>query len=303
MAFGRGFRGRTRPRWTGKWRRRISSKALPKSVAKKRRQWVTIWNEMENCQYNCLAWDSESCNFGWQIALLDPPSLGELFEFEPVTVVRQVGSIMLRPWRARPNPCDPDSWGQYQNWLRNHIHFRAGMVKQRTSTFEPSGTIYDPSNSSDWSEAPWKRNWEHQWTPRVTNYGTQFQNSSTVIGVCSNTTRSSYLTPATASGDQPSFTVPAIATSCTPVLLPEGCGALPFQAASEFPFYRLSLNSRRRIFMSESDRLDIWASMSVITADGDTCNNGVGPCFNDLAAAYPCNITAYTNYKILVEYG
>jgi hypothetical protein len=55
--------------------------------------------------------------------------------------------------------------------------------------------------------------------------------------------------------------------------------------------------------MSESDRLDVWGAISLITADDATCNNGTGPCFNDLAAQDPCNLQLYVNYKVLVEYG
>lgn len=304
MPFRRNYgRGKRPAGWS---RRKIPFRRLPRNVAKKRRHWVTLYNEPGLCEVDCLG-TTEGCVQAYRLELV-PNALLQTQFGDNVTVKRFVGEAYLLPFYKSPDMCSNDEVGQWFAW-RNAMHnLRAGMIKQRVSIDNyPLGVAYDPMDSFDWSEAPWLREWRHTWLPDAVVIGQTRAPTGTLIGVSSDTTRAQYNTPATSSGSQPLFSVPAIETeSCIPCeALSEECFYLGnYREKKALQYWRMPLNMRKTITMKESDRLDIFFSVAAPTLT-DNCGDTPGgpPCFNQLPGNPMCNLQIQVGLKMLIEYG
>lgn len=280
-------------------KRKVPWKALPRSVARKRSQWITVYNAMQDCGYTGVNLEGESCVTGFTIALLENDSLQELFQ-DACTVTGIRGSILFRPFFPRPNTCDNASMANWEAAVRNSmIHLRAGLVKQETSGLNPEGISLDPSVDFDWAETRWSRQWDHIWRPKPVEFSRSIVGFGDILGVCSNTTKAATVVPPTASGTNPGWIDSAEVTNCAPYVLPEGCSSMGKQEFfREHPWWSMGLNSNKRYLMKDSDELNIHFAVADVAASifGDVC-------FSDYSRIGPCNLHIYANIRIRVEYG
>lgn len=293
-----------RQRYSSSSKGLIRASRIPASIARVRKEWVTLYNDGGLCQTQCLEWDGESpCQTGvFEIGLVDQISLQSLFG-DNVKVRRLVGEIWLRPWIREPDACFPTQVNQFITEAQNMmIHVRAGLIKQRLpGALIATGVPYDPLSGFDWTEAPWRREWRHTWLPSGLDVAKEWFGEGTLIGVCSDVTRTEYITPATASGDQPAFEVPEIETDCTEVTVGnESCrqGAAVFRAHSR-PWWKMSLTSSRMHHMTESDSLSIFVNAAAITQRDTSCTQ---QCFEG-SSVKPCRFTVFANVKAQIQYG
>lgn len=301
---------RNRRSW-GRSRRRgkIPFRALPRSVAKKRSQWLTVYNDADNCQFTCL--DMTGCqDQPFSIGIVPNASLQALFG-DNVAIRRMVGEAFFRPWLPHPDRCNAT---EFQDWIlaleRTMVTMRAGLYKQRVAASAPEGVEYNPLDQFDWSEGRALREWRHTWTSRGRDAWATAAPGGAAMGICADVTRAQYTTPATSSGSQPLFIVPEIETSCqiyhTDPEVDE-CEILSHSIrARQMPWWRMPITSNRRIPLKESDELSIWANLAYIGPDlsSPTTTCGGDPtCTVDGSLDIPCKLNAYLNLKILVEYG
>lgn len=310
MAFRKGFK-----RSRGNFRRKVPWSKLPRNVAKTRKQWVTLYNDGGTCTYNCLP--TIDCNdLPFNIELISNTALHQFFD-DNVTVAALRGEIWMRPFLPTADRCDSFDWLRWiQSTERAMHHLRLGLVKERVTAADiaagnPEGSIHDPLSSFDWSEQRWLKEWRHTWVARGRDAFHTTIGSGAVIGVCSDVTRDSYLTPATSSGTQPTFEVPEIETLCTAFTTdPEGgeCyeGVNGLRANAQ-PWWKMNLGMRRKFHLRESDNLSIWGNMAYIDPDfvgpNGTCSEDQLPgCGTQASLDFPCSLQTFANVKVLLEF-
>ena len=212
--------------WNGwnKWRfarprKKLPLKALSRSVARKRQEWVWAYNDIGpfgaqqgSCQVRCLDFGLSYCEEpSAYITIVSNSTLGGSQYQDNITIAKMRGFINMKPvWRSE-GACSV-------NWLaieagRNWpIYLRAGLHKQQTTYFnEDSPDPVNPINGYDWTETSKLKEWIHIWQPTGRTAGVSLLEGYP-FGVCSDVERSSYIVPAYASGGGPSYNVPAIST-------------------------------------------------------------------------------------------
>lgn len=290
-------------KWRG-WRRRsprkISFKALPKTVARKRTDWVSLYNDTgafdgvsQGCTLRCIEFGGSFCEEpSTRIAIMPAGAIQALYD-DDVTIAAMRGFINMKPRWTSPNGCDTNGWALRMAAEQWPIYFKAGLYKQEL-TDEQGGIppFVNPNVAQDWTDVSALRKWNHIWQPKGRTTQT-WQQPNKLIGTCSQVERASYLTPATASGSQPSFTVPAIDTDCVSVTVGIGEGACNIEQLhferDEPMWYRMSLNRSKPIRLHENDSLDIFCNWSMPRANDDcetacgASTDGPNPCAMQLA--------------------
>lgn len=303
---------KSRSNWKKPWsRRKIPAKALPRNVAKKRRQWISVYNNMGGCLYQCVKWPDGNCQNNFTVELLSNDSVQQLFG-DNTAIVGMSGSILWQPYYPAPNECDDGSLAIWMDSvIESMVHLRAGLFKTPTSAGLPDGMELVPSNSFDWAETRWLREWNHVWTPMPHHFTKATHPQNSFLGICPDVLRDSYTVPPTSSGSQPTYNVPELNTTCLNITAGgEDCfNGVVTQHVRAHPWWRQSLRSKRRIVMKDSDELIMYVSASKLfpafLADGGCRAAPEGPpdCFERDTLITPCTMHAYINLKLCIEYG
>jgi len=310
--------------WSLRRGRKLPLKALSPKVARKRSDWRYLYTDRltgtsENpdasfCGIRCIAF-GEFCNDHTpvRIPLVTKFMLENDFR-DVVTVAKMRGSIQWKPhYLDDGTPCTVaglqaiNDRAQAYQWP---IHLRAWLKKSDvTSVQEDTGVggpaFVDPTNAEDWSDHTGVlREWNHSWMPngRLHMIWNAYTN---IVGVCSNVTRDSYLTPATSSGSQPAFNVPEIETTCTTVQPGEGCSISQVDYDINAPrWWSMSLNRNKPIDLKEDDDLSIfvnWNSPRMADpAINPDCDEDCPP---DGDAVPPCAMLFSIDLKMQFQYG
>lgn len=291
-------------KWRG-WKRRaspkkISVKRLPRSVARKRTDWVWLYNDTgafdpvisQGCTVRCVEFGANFCEEpSVRIPIMPAPSVQALYD-DDVTIRRMVGFINMKPIWPVNQACDINSWVSVLNGQGWPIYMKAGLYKQELTAaqaFIPP--FVDPNIGEDWTDVSALKKWQHIWQPR-SRHSLTYRQQDDYIGVCSNTTKNSVVVPnwtlGSGSGTWAGYTEPAIQTTCTGVTVndvEEGCVLSHLHAEVDTPaWYRMSLNRRTAIRLHENDDLSIFMNFSMprFGAECDTpCGtyqDGDNPC-------------------------
>jgi len=285
---------RNRP-WS---RKKISVKQLPRSVARKRTDWVYLYNDTgeigptpgpnEGCQIRCIEFGGSNCDeASVRFPIMPEGAVAALYD-DDVTIAEMRGFINMKPRWFVYNGCETANWLQRMSGEQWPIYMRAGLYKQELTTGQGGiPPFVNPNIGDDWTDISVLKRWQHIWQPRG-RHGSVWQQSTKIVGVCSDTERAQYTVPATSSGSQPLYNVPAISTECSLMTVGSGEGAcnvadLYFERESH-AWYRMSLNRRRPIRLHENDSLDVFMNWS-IPRPGDDCGalcgataDGFNPC-------------------------
>lgn len=294
------------------WKRKIPFKALPRNVARKRKQWLTLYNDGGLCRFQCVP--VEACpDVPFHVELVSNQSLQQFFG-DNVTVEALRGNLYFRPWTVRPNICDKDDW---REWIvameRQMFHMRLGLIKSRITADDIDGPTLDPLSGYDWSEQRWLKEWTHTWPSRGRDAWETTKPYLSWGGVCSEVHQPSYNIPGwtmvTGSGTWAGVTVPETQTDCIDhVTEPEvGCYAdQTARRAKEQPWWRMPVGMRKRINLRENDRLDIWGNMANVIPDwetGGSCADNPDCLVDAPNAVLPCRLNMMANVKMLISYG
>lgn len=319
MAFRKGFRRGFRRSFP---RRKVPWKALPRNVARQRKQWVTLYNDGGLCQFNCLG-IIDCLDDPFNIELISQTSLQQFFG-DNVTVEAIKGEIWFRPFLSHENPCDAVDW---RNWTvsaeRLMYHLRLGMMKERVSENDilignAEGSVWNPLSGFDWSEARWLKEWRHTWPSVGREQWYSFKPYGSFAGICNETSKPSVNVPgwtmASGSGTWAGYTEPAIQTICCV----EDCvtdfetGCYPNDVggvAHQLRWWKMPLGMRRRIRLRESDNLSIWGNMAYIEPDwvgpNGTCSQDIlgVDCAVDAMQDPACTLQLFANVKVKLAYG
>lgn len=299
-------RGRNRKPWNTKWgmfarsrRGKIPTRKIPSSIARVRRQWVTIYNPMELCGTLFAPWtgqDPNACNpLRMTFNVIGMDQLEQDYG-DNIKVVSQVGSFAFRPLYARPDRCSTAQLAAWRAGIRDTVIYgRWGLNKTR-GTDASLGPNPHLDDSEDWSDTKLVRRGSVKWFPRPFELSNVTHPQQSFIGVYGDTQRSQYNTPATSSGSQPLFSVPAITTDCEPCFAgSEECliGANT-ETLRDFPWRTLKMNSSKVIHLSEHDYLEYIFAFTNLIGTGDC---GYTPGFT------PCGMQVIPELKILIQYG
>lgn len=295
------------------WRRKkIPYRALPRTVAKKRYDWQTLYNDIGPfgegegyCVSRCVEFGASYCEEpSLKIPIMPAGALQQAFD-DDITIAKMVGWINWCPsWRALPACATLDTLDQ-QSAHQWPIYFRAGLYKQDVPLAQQGQpTVINPIASTDWSDERPLREWNHIWQP-VGSRSVQIFQPGYPIGVCGDTTRAQYNTPATSSGSQPLFSVPAIETDCDIYYQgAEECIPAVIESTYQKPrYWKMSLNRRKPIRLRENDDLSIFANWSMPRPDA-----GAGPNCEDVCEEFndgenPCKMRFIMVLKLLIQYG
>lgn len=297
--------------WNGrnKWRfrrtaRKLPARAIPKSIARVRKEWVTIYNPMEQagCRPLIAPWSpvGDSCWSRLAIHVLDPVTLSETYQ-DNVKISAMKGSIFMRPLFQRPSVCDANEWTQWINAVRDSfIRCRVGLYKQETIAANPVGQTPDLGGDVDYSDTPLLKEWVRNWPSVPYKLQVPWYGENTFMGVCNDTTRDSYITPATSTGSQPAFQVPEIETICREFTgTNETCLAGPVNVfAQEHGWKSISLNRRRDIVMKEEMDLSYVFAWANIVRDAE-----MQPSCGTSTWAAPCALQIIPDLKVQICYG
>lgn len=188
-----------------------------------------------------------------------------------VTIVSLYGDIWCRSLinlgtDSQLCSSDPISLGQY--YARFAEHWSIGVRKMNQSQAESppnpgqfTAPILDygtPLYDYDWTEARWLMQRTRFWAPRPRRTDVRTVTGSQ-MGCCGDVNQAGYAVPAEATGNQPSYNVPALDTSCNPCqAFAEGsCPDLKreFQV-DEPPWHHFRIKIRRHITLKADEVLD-----------------------------------------------
>lgn len=293
--------------WNGwnKWGRRRSTKAgiipasrIPRSIARTRSEWVTIYNPMGECTTVHAPWPTgETCNIlRMEFSAITADQL--TFDYgDDVKVVAAVGSFAMRPVYARPDRCNLD---QLVSWrtgvLDSVIYLRGGLYKQPTTQDDPAGLFPNLAEDDDWSDTRLQKRFAKKWFPRPTSLINTNWPSNSFQGVHSGTARAAYNVPATSSGSQPLYNVPAITSTCAECFTgSEDCyQGFVQEYCEDKPWKSVVVNMRKTIRLRENDKLSYVFAVSTLRNQGQ-CG---------LTTPYdPCGMQVIPELKLRIQYG
>lgn len=305
--------------WNGwnKWKgfrrkRKIPLKALSRAVAKKRYDWVTIYNDIGpfgsgegSCLSRCIEFGNSYCEEpSLKIPIMTAGALQTVYQ-DDITIRKMVGFINWVPSWTSLAACDTEGVLDQLNGHQWPIYLRAGLYKQDVPLAQAGlPTDINPIASTDWSDESPLKSWQHIWQP-TGRRAMHIFHPGYPIGVCGDVTRSQYTVPAYASGGGPAYNVPAIETDCDIYTLgQEEC--IPAVEVREFDklrYWRMSLNRTRPIRLRENDDLSIFANWSMPRPDvsPDTCD--IVGCTEYDDGQNPCKMRLTICLKVLIQYG
>lgn len=281
-------------------------RALPRSVARKRRNWITIYDDSSLCTRRCIPVVGCQDEPGF-VEIIPNTSLQSLFG-DDVSVVRLVGDILWQPKIAEPNICSSASYFAWVNQIaRSWYNMRIGLMKTEVNVASlPDGPVFDPLAAFDWSDGPWLKRWNHWWLPKLGGELVTIPENG-LYGVCSSVTKASVNVPgwvlATGSGNWAGYTEPEITTDCLPVFAPSEIGCAPQYTAHkawEPPVWRQQVNIRKKIRLRENDQLQMFWNF-VELQNGESCSGS--DCFPQDGTLGVCQLYAALNFRALIEYG
>lgn len=244
--------------------------------------------------------DGAECYSSFSFDIVLPNVLTDVYG-DDVKIVAMVGSFWLQPVFETADACFPNDLAALQaKWNNYFILARGGLFKTRvtSSNLDVGGPVAHPLNGRDWSDAGWLKQWERAWPalpPQsiATTYG-----EGQYIGMCADVHRDAYNTPATSSGSQPLFNVPAITTTCLPVTAGnEDCLDGPSYTRYQGPpWKKVSLNTRRTIRLHEDDSLIWYCDWTSVYQSQTLCGGGG-------VAPEPCAMRIIPSLKFKVQYG
>jgi len=286
-------------------RSKLPVRALSSKVATKKFDSIALFNDFGSCSIQCFVPPNTQCNQRFVIEFVDELSLATFFS-DNVRIVKFTGSIWMRPWFKRPNPCDTtefaDWWGRYADQM---VMLRAGLDKSETSVAAPTGTNPDPSRTFDWVENTWIKEWNHVWTPPLERTHFETIKPDTILNT--EPEWDGVLVPATSSGSQPTYQIPAF-ENCETLCTPGICN--PYNKVyTEFgvtrPWWRMPFNFRPNgkygIRLKESEQLSLQVAYSAMGATGLCYPSELDPCQLDNGYQEPCLMQFISNIKMVVE--
>lgn len=284
-----------RSKWNGFRRspaKKISFKRLPRTVARKRTDWVSLYNDTgeigpldDGCTIRCIEFESNCNDASTRIAIMPQGAVEALYD-DDVTIAAMRGFINMKPRWATPNGCDTNAWLARMQGEQWPIYMRAGLYKQELVDLEGGiPPFVNPLNAHDWTDVSALKKWNHVWQPRG-RHGSVWQQSSKIVGVCSDTTQASYVVPSLVTGNGGGHTVPAVSTTCSVQSVGSGeglCNIADLYFERETPaWYRMSLNRSRGIRLHENDSLDLFVNWSqprpAECVPCDVVADGTSPC-------------------------
>lgn len=309
MAFRRKNRFRTR----FSRNRKIPARAIPRSIARVRKQKIVAFNTMQACEHTCVEEDGESCTTNMTVVLLRNVELQDLFG-DNCKVARISGALHVDPWFFPPYTIggggeygETGSWLTYFNLMsRTILQGRCGMVKTQSNSAEPDNPQpdYVIADSFDWSEGPWMRQWNHMWFPKETLAMDHLMQGNS-LGICSNVSKASTIVPPTVTGNNPGWVDSAIVTVCNTEFEGSDAGAPQLGHRSLPPMrpWRIPLTWNRDITMKENQNLELKLSFSSLSPgadcsplENDICEIGTGH-------AFPCLFRIVPNVLLTIQYG
>lgn len=303
---------RPRKPWNTKWgmfsRRRTTRKipmaAIPKGIARTRSEWLTVYNPMSNCVAVSAPWDgAEPCQpLHFSFGIIDPSRLSDDAFNDDIKIVGMKGFFAFRPLFQRPEKCSEVQLRVWRASVRDtNVFGRFGLYKQATTEDTPFGITPHLDESDDWSDTRLIREWHREWMAQPYQLHAAAHPRGSFLGICSEVTRASYITPATATGDQPAFQVPEIETDCEAQYVDteiEECPDGPvYEVNRELGWKRISLDSRKTIRLRESDRLDLECAFTKVGMDSESTRCGYSP------AVQPCGVQIIPVLKLRMQWG
>lgn len=298
------FRKRSSPR-------KISVKRLPRSVARKRSDWVWLYNDTgafdpttsQGCTIRCIEFGADFCETpSTRLPIMPEGAVAALYD-DDITIAKMIGFVNLRPKWNQLTACDADGWTQQLAGQTYPIYFKAGLYKQELTVGQAGiPPFVNPNIGDDWTDVSVLKRWQHIWQPR-SRHSLTYRQQDDYIGVCSNTTQATYAVPPTVTGSQVTYNVPAVSTSCTGVTVndeEESCILSHITSEVDQPaWYRMSLNRRTPIRLHENDSLDIFMNWS-IPRPGASCDV---ECVPSQDGENPCAMQFSIQLAVKLEYG
>lgn len=313
-------------RWSPRTRRltsrtgKIPARKIPKSIARVRSEWVTVYNATSSdqepggtgCRIIPGIWAPvtiagvEQCFSTFSFSVLTAQQLSDIYQ-DDVKIVQMVGDFWLKPVFNTINACDPDQVQDLTSKISNHyIRARGGLFKQRvvSTDLNVEGVVPHPLNGRDWSDAGFLKMWERNWVARPQELQQQVWPYNALYGVCPDVNRAQYAVPPAVTGTQPTYQVPAIQTTCNPATIGgEDCYTGSVTLNYHPPGWKkVSISSRKTIHMREDDNLTWfvdWASL-VMSCLPEQPNSICGMVCDPNP---PCGICIIPSLKMKVQYG
>lgn len=300
-------------------KKKIPASAIPRSIARVRKQRIVTFNTMQACEYTCLPPEQVNCTEVFTLALLRNTDLQSLFG-DNVKVVSMQGNVFFDPLWTLPysvdSNCvsgilgDPASWLAFFNATSRTVwQLRAGLIKTLSATTSPASPVpdYDVSQSFDWSEPAFMRRWNHMWFMRE-ELGLDVEMQGAVRGICANVSKpdTGALVNALAAGTGNINTqTGAITTDCQTFLVGGNNGSPQrgYRTLRHPTPYRMSVNSKRVISLQENENLEIQGAFSTLFPGADCFPTETDTCFLDCSGLLPCTIRIIPNILMTLQYG
>lgn len=288
---------------------KVPVRRLSPRVQTKKYDSVALFNNFGSCRIECHRPPEVNCNQRFVLDIVDELSLATFFN-DNVKIVKFTGSIWFRPWYLRPNVCSTEEYASWYGIVRDQmVMLRAGLDKSETSVQAPTGTNPDPSRTFDWVENNWIREWNHVWAPPLEKSGFTTVKPDTILNT--EPEWDGYLVPATASGSQDPYSVPAFENcevNCTAGVC-NPYNTIYTEIAVTRPWWRMNFsfrpNGKYGIRLKESDWLSLQIAYSAMGNPlGSGCRPdppGANPCLVDAGNVEPCAMQFIPNIKMVVE--
>jgi len=291
---------------------KIPARRIPKSIARVRTDWVTIYNvtdtfDSAGCQYLVAPWVPANidgrgvqCFSTFVLGVISAQALSDLYG-DDVKIVAMRGDFWLKPVWPTADACDAEAM---QQWEQNHANYfvraRGGLFKQRvvSSNANVDGAVVHPLYGQDWSDAGLLQTFEKNWpAPPARVYSTTWNDGQT-MGVCANVHQAGVTVPPTSDGDQPTYNIPALSTTCGTYGPSEGeCFDGPTNVEYVAPGWkRASISRRRDVHLHEDDSIAWFIDWTNLWPSDDACGFAVsGPA--------PCAMHIIPSLKVKLQYG
>lgn len=306
-------------------KRKIRASAIPKSIARVRKQRIVVFNTMQACEHTCFE-PNETCTSRVVLSLMRNGDLQTLFG-DNVKIVSMQGSIYVDPlWvlpyqvTGVPVECGNGQYGVGPAWLafmniysRSIWQWRAGMIKTYSTSVSPASPTpdYNVDNSFDWSEPGFMKRWEKLWFFRE-ELGIDHMVQGALYGVCgtSNVSKpnTGALVNALAAGTGNINTETGAITTvetCTPFGQNTDLGPLQrsYRTVRQPAPFRMSVNTRRPIQLKENENLEIQCAFSTLFPGPDCFPGEVDDCMLDCMGGAACTIRLIPNITMTLQYG
>lgn len=295
--------------------RKIPASKIPRSIARVRTDWVTVYNITDqatsggtNCSWLVAPWSpitltvdgtpEEQCFSSFSFDVVDASRLTDLYG-DDVKVVRQVGGFWLRPVFEAEDACSPDQLAILQAaWQDYFIRARGALWKFREVSNPGSLAMAHPLFGRDWSDAGFIRQFERNWHSIAPESISTTYGEGQLINSIGAVTRAQYTTPITTDGNQTSFSVPEIRTDCFNCEVgTESCYDGPSHTRYVGPNWKhVNISSSRTIRLKEDDTLRWVIDWARFAPGQNLCGSG-------LDRQFPCAMQIIPDLKVKLQYG